>query len=260
MIARAMRSIQRRIGFYPQLRYRMREAMEGFSGRRYLGHENQAFGQLTYAQHGEDLIILNIFDALGIEHPSWVDVGAHHPLNLSNTALLYARGCRGINIDANPVLLPAFETLRPEDVNLNVGIAPGAGVMKFYRIDDRSGRNTFDRETAEAFVRAYPQFRINDVIDVPTRTLDSVVDQYAGGRYPELLSVDAEGLDYDIVAGADFAGRGRPAVVCIEHVTGEGADGSARITGLLKDRGFAPLFRTVGNMLYVDANLAAQLT
>src|SRR5437763_16778861 len=69
-----------------------------------IGHPDQGFGGRTYAQFGEDLIFLNIFALLGINTPSYIDVGAHHPVNISNTALLYERGCRGIKIDANPDL------------------------------------------------------------------------------------------------------------------------------------------------------------
>jgi hypothetical protein len=65
------------------------------------GHRDQWFGGRTYAQHGDDLAVLNIFKRLGIERPSYLDVGAYHPFDLSNTALLYERGSRGINVEPN---------------------------------------------------------------------------------------------------------------------------------------------------------------
>ena len=55
---------------------------------------DQRFGPQTYAQGGEDLVLLNIFARLGIARPTWLDIGAHHPWRISNTALLYARGWR----------------------------------------------------------------------------------------------------------------------------------------------------------------------
>ena len=76
----------------------------------------------SYSQCGEDLIIAFLFRSLGIERPGYIDIGAHHPTYLSNTRLLYARGSRGINIEANPALIRRFRTQRPGDVNLNIGI------------------------------------------------------------------------------------------------------------------------------------------
>src|SRR5579871_5884717 len=68
----------------------------------YKGHPHQIFGHLTYSQHGEDMIFANIFHIIGIEKPSYMDIGAYHPINISNTAYFYAKGSRGVNIDANP--------------------------------------------------------------------------------------------------------------------------------------------------------------
>ena len=101
------------------------------------------FGNVTYSQHGEDLFLLNIFHLLGIEKPSYLDIGCHHPTIDSNTALLYQRGSRGINIDANPLLIPQFDEQRPEDINLNIGIGANPGKATFYQVDDRSGLNSF---------------------------------------------------------------------------------------------------------------------
>src|SRR5215831_18702667 len=97
----------------------------------YTGHPDQAFGHTTYSQCGEDLLVANIFTLIGIPTPSYLDVGAHHPLHVSNTALLYARGSRGINVEANPELIPAFHTLRPGDVTVNVGVGPQRGRLNF---------------------------------------------------------------------------------------------------------------------------------
>jgi hypothetical protein len=76
------------------------------------GHRDQWFGGRTYAQHGDDLAVLNIFKRLGIERPSYLDVGAYHPFDLSNTALLYERGSRGINVEPNEALFGAVSSRR----------------------------------------------------------------------------------------------------------------------------------------------------
>ncbi len=85
-------------------------------------HPHQWYGGRTYAQHGDDLAIINLFNCLRIQQPSWLDIGAHHPFHLSNTALLYQRGSRGINVEANPALMEAFKLHRPEDKNVCVAV------------------------------------------------------------------------------------------------------------------------------------------
>lgn len=218
----------------------------------YPGHPDQVFGGATYAQHGDDLVALNIFHLLEIEKPSYLDIGAHHPVNISNTALLYQRGCRGINVDANPILLKAFQDKRPEDINLNLGVSDHTGTLTFYMIDDASGRNTFDLATAEAFVASHPWCTIRKTVEVPVVTINEIVETYAHGICPDYLSVDAEGFDARILKSVNFA-KYRPKIICAEVVTGAGTTSDTSIGEVLAESGYFPYFRTVGNFFFVDS-------
>lgn len=227
----------------------------------HMPHPDQRFGRLTYAQHGDDLIVLAVFDAMGIDCPSYLDVGAHHPYNISNTALLYARGSRGVNIEANPNLYQAFLTSRPEDTNLNVGVSPCASApMTFYMIDKWSGRNTFDKQVAEDFVLAHPQFSITETMEVPVMTINDIVDRHCSGRFPDFLSIDVEGLDESIIRSIDFE-RGAPKVICAEVVTGGGgARNEAGLKQYLAGQGYFPLIRCGGNTVFVRNEYREQVT
>lgn len=221
------------------------------------GHPDQAFGHLSYAQHGEDMIFVNLFHLLGIAKPTWLDIGAHHPIIISNTALLYRRGGRGVNIEANPNLIQNFVQLRPEDVNVNVGVAPKdkAGTkMTFYMIDKQSGRNTFDRRAAEEFVAQHPEFSIREQMPIDVISIDDVVARYCGGKYPDLLTIDVENLDYDILASADFS-RTKPKFICVEVVS-SGGDTSGKMKELITSRGYFVVARTIGNYIFADNSLS----
>jgi FkbM family methyltransferase len=222
------------------------------------GHPDQAFGGHTYAQFGEDLIILNIFHMLGLTQPSYLDVGAHHPFNISNTALLHARGSRGINVEANPNLIEAFHKHRREDINLNVGIGPRQGRLDFYFIDDWSGRNTFRRDVAEAFVRDHPEFTIQKVQPIRVVTLNDVVTEHAHGRFPDLLSLDVEGMDLDILRATSFGEHG-PRVICVECDWSGAPEEARSLTTLLAGQGYVPGFRTLANIMFVRRDAAAVL-
>lgn len=220
------------------------------AGKTFSGHADQAFGHLTYAQFGEDLIIANIFSMLGIQQPSYLDVGAHHPINISNTALFYLTGSRGVNVEANPNCVDEFRRHRPEDVNLNVGVGPTRGTLDFYYIDDWSGRNTFDRKAAEEFVAANPLFKISKIEKISVVSLNDIVAQHMAGKWPDFLSIDIEGMDFDVIESAHF-GTDAPTVICVEAISGGGSDVSKPLADLLRSRRYSPFCRTVGNVIFV---------
>lgn len=45
----------------------------------------------SYSQCGEDRILAFIFRSLGIDKPSYLDIGAHHPYMLNNTMYFIGR-------------------------------------------------------------------------------------------------------------------------------------------------------------------------
>ncbi len=143
------------------------------------GHGDQKFGHLTYSQNGEDLLIVSLFSKWGIENPSYLDIGANHPINCSNTALLYKRGSRGVNIDANPDVMVEIEKYRPDDRNLNFGVAEEPGQLTLYRVDAKSGRNSFSKAFVEQFLaEEWPGQELMDEIKVEIHTLDEIIDEY----------------------------------------------------------------------------------
>lgn len=224
------------------------------------GHPDQAFGHLSYAQHGEDMIFVNLFHLAGITQPTWLDIGAHHPIIISNTALLYQRGGRGVNVEANPNLIQNFMKLRPEDVNVNVGVAPKdkAGTkMPFYMIDESSGRNTFDRKAAEEFVAQNPGFSIRAEMPIDVISIDDVVERHCSGKYPDLLSMDIENLDYDVMASADFS-KSKPKFICVEVVS-SGGNTAGKMKELVTSRGYFVVARTIGNYIFAENGLMALL-
>lgn len=221
--------------------------INGFS-EGYKGHQDQAFGGSTYAQHGDDLIALNLFHCLNIDKPSYLDIGAHHPVNISNTALLYSRGSRGINVEANPELIQAFKDMRPEDINLNIGVSDSPGLISFYMFDSKSGRNTFDLKTAESFLASHPWCKIQKTVEIEVTTINDIINRFAGGKCPDFLSIDVEGYDSRILEAMDF-NKFKPKVICVETVDKQ----------ILTQAGYSPCFRTIGNVFYIDNNLISML-
>lgn len=208
-----------------------------------IDHPDQWYGGRTYAQHGDDLAIINVFHRLKIWKPSYLDIGAHHPFDLSNTALLYQRGSRGINVEANPALMWDFQRHRPEDKNVCVAVGPISGAAKLNRVSEKSGSNSL-----LSIGR-----KLHDVIDVPMLTADEIVNVYADGCWPDLLSIDAEGLDLEILASIDYK-RGGPKVICAEAVC-LSADVTTSLRELMISKGYLVHSWAGSNMLLVRHDL-----
>lgn len=217
----------------------------------YKGHPDQPFGPLTYSQFGEDQLILNLLYLLGIRSPTFLDVGAHHPVACNNTALLYSQGHRGISVEPNLSFKPLYEQLRPEDRLLTLGVGPAPGSLDYYMIDDFSGRNTFDKSVAEEFVRAHPQFSIREVRRIPVVTLDTIIDTHCHGKWPDLFCIDAEGLDLAIIRASRLRAQDGPAIVCVEYVSGANHDESSQLATELIHRGYEQAARTIGNQIFI---------
>jgi FkbM family methyltransferase len=171
-----------------------------------------SYAQVSYSQCGEDLIIDYLFRLRGIEQPSYIDIGANHPYYLSNTARFYGRGSRGINIEPNPSLIGPFHEFRPRDVNLNVGVGDRPGEFEFFVMEDNT-LSTFSAKERDFLVQNGK--RQAGSVSVKVLTLSSTLSEYWGGEFPDLLTVDAEGLDFDIIRSIDFD-HCYPKVICVE--------------------------------------------
>jgi FkbM family methyltransferase len=210
-------------------------------------HPDQRFGGVTYAQHGDDIVIRCVFDSLGIDNPSYLDIGAHHPTNISNTKLFYDAGSRGINVEANPNLFAQFMIDRPHDVNLNFGVGVESGFLNFYMVDDHSGRNSFDLATVEAFITDYPQFSIREVMTLPVMTVAQILQNRA---IPDFLTIDVEGLDYDILKSIDFK-RYPFKLICVEVGGSDKINYADAVSMLLENNAYFSLIRCGANLIFV---------
>jgi len=211
---------------------------------RRLANTGQRWGCVTLAQHGDDLMLINLCELLGLETPSYLDLGAHHPFTLSNTALLYERGSRGVNIEANETLMAAFKLYRPEDKNICIGVGTVKGGMPFYMFGEQSGINSFSKD--HAFVHlAHLEVRKTVVLDV--MPINDIVRNYCEGKWPDILLSDIEGMDFEVLQAADFS-KSKPRIIVVEVRRGD----SAHFKSLLADRGYICYCRMGENLFFIQ--------
>ncbi len=215
----------------------------------YKGHGDQRYGHITYSHCGEDIMLLNLLELIRVKNPTYLDVGAHHPFNMSNTALMYSKGYRGVNIEANPNLIGEFITHRKEDQNMNIGIGPKSGTMPFYMFDSHSGRNTFVKEKAQPFFHDNHWFNITEIKQIEVLTLDDLISQHVL-FWPDVLCLDLEGLDTEVICSSDLRGIDfyGPKIICIEALY---SDDNTSLKDALTNRGYFCYCRLSVDLIFV---------
>src|SRR6516162_6481132 len=82
-------------------------------------------GRVSFSQFGED-VLCGFFFSRGYRG-FYVDVGAFHPMLLSNTYDFYRKGWRGLCIDANPEVAGLFSRFRPKDAFIHSAVGEKTG-------------------------------------------------------------------------------------------------------------------------------------
>lgn len=206
----------------------------------------------SYAQCGEDLICAYILrDIFGIQHPQYLDIGAHHPTSLSNTYLFYRQGCRGVCVEPDPFLSEIIARKRPRDTCLNVGIGPESQEsVEFYVMNFRT-LSTFSKAEAERCATR-PEYRIENVISVPLMSINRVISDHFT-HAPNLISLDTEGYDLEIIRALDFDNY-RPEVFCIETVEHVTEKKIPDIMEWMGSKGYQVYADTFINTIFVEGN------
>jgi len=216
---------------------------------------NSKRGKLSYSQCGEDLIVSFIFAVLGINKISYLDVGAYNPYVMSNTALFYKNGSRGINIEPNPILFNKFKSQRKKDINLNIGISDKNGLLGYYFLSSPA-LNTFSKEEALKLIAGTGQ-KIIKTEKIEVKTITEVVSEYNKGMFPDFLSIDTEGLEELILSSINYE-KGGPKVICVETISYSENNTGIKNTDLksfLETKGYILFADTYINSIFVKKDL-----
>jgi FkbM family methyltransferase len=159
-----------------------------------------------------------------------VDVGAYHPIDLSNTNVLYRHGWKGVTIDPNPKLAPLFARHRPQGIHLTCAIGESEGEASYFAFQ-QANYNTMNPAVAERLGRDRPFEKLT----VPVRPLAAILREHAPSNGEiDLLSVDCEGFDEVVLRSNDWA-KYRPAWIMVEDESPEENSGTAL---LLREQGY----------------------
>jgi FkbM family methyltransferase len=198
------------------------------------------FGKDKYSQGPEEWLIRDFFDDR--RDGVFVDVGAFHPVNWSNTYRLeHDLGWHGVAIDALKEFAKPYASLRPKSRFFTAFVG-----------DTDQGEATLHVDPEQAAVAsADPSFTstfTNKAVprQVPRRTLDSILREAGIGKV-DFVSMDIELGEPDALKAFNLSEH-RPDLLCIE--------GHAKTRQAILDAMASAGYVVVGRYLRVDqANL-----
>jgi len=151
----------------------------------------------SFSQFGEDLFVNEYFKDL--KSGKYVDLGAFHPMRLSNTFLLFKRGWSGTNIDLNPITIDLFNIARRNDKNICCLLSNKDDLQKNVYYEDWSAANSMTVNE-----------NLKDKKIMTTKTFKNLIEHDF-----DFLNIDLEGHDYEILQTIDLR-KFNPKLICIE--------------------------------------------
>lgn len=175
----------------------------------------------SYSQCGEDLLVNFIFRNVMLEKKDirYLDIGANHPIRLSNTYYFYKKNKNigGLLIEPNPNLAKRLKKYRPKDIVINVGVSPNKDSvkMKFY-LCEHDVLSTFSEEEKNEYEKM--GHKIIGTQDIQTVNINDIIHEYGYAESGlDFMNLDVEGFDLEILKVFDFS-LVRPKVIVAETI------------------------------------------
>jgi FkbM family methyltransferase len=163
-------------------------------------------GMESFAQFGEDLLAWEYFGQK--RDGFFVEVGANHPTELSQTWFLEQRGWRGMLVEALPECCRKLREVRKGSIICETAVGR----------PNQVGEATFQVAEADAWSRLGETLDAGAKqaasITVKVSTLESLCQQN-NVPHIDLLSIDIEGMELDALQGFDLRKR-LPTVLILE--------------------------------------------
>ena len=169
-----------------------------------------------YSQYLEDFILSIFFK--DIKKGTYIDVGANNPNKDSVTKYFYSMGWRGINIEPIHYRYLELVKYRPEDVNLDIGIAEKSEQRPFSVI---FSKNNVELDVLSTFDRAFLNKARQDGYSsksffVNVKPLNEVLQVYPL-KTIHFIKIDVEGMEDQVINSIDLS-KHRPWVFIVEAV------------------------------------------
>lgn len=185
----------------------------------------------SYSQDYEDLKIEKLLKGC---NKRYLEIGGYHPTRLSNTYRLYKKGWTGIIVEPNPDVKEIFNSLRPKDILLNIGISETGDKLKYFKFLIPA-LNTFSKIDADKSIKMGHNLVGEEMIN--TNTIEKIVTENF-----DFVSIDTEGFDAMILKNWPWK-KFQPKVICVET-------DKVEVDKILKKFGYKLKFQNQYNSIY----------
>ncbi len=167
--------------------------------------EEVEYQRISFSQFGEDLLINDIINK---DKGFYIDVGAFHPIQSSNTYFFYKKGWNGINIEPRVGSKELFDKYRPKDINLECGISDVQGKLKYKSFSE--GRYNRMEEADDNLGNSDNSYNIN------VKTLESILNEVLTSQTQiDFISIDVEGMELKVLKSLDI-NKYKPELIVVE--------------------------------------------
>ncbi|MBQ8475567.1 FkbM family methyltransferase [bacterium] len=196
----------------------------------------------TFSQSGEDAIVRTLFSWKNKYVKSYLDIGACC-IKASNTYMFYNYGIRGVLVEANKDFIKDLKKYRPNDNILNFAVTPdeNAEFVDFYEDTISSEEAKIRKQKLTARVEA--------------KTINKIINENFQD-YPDLLSIDIEGVDLEVLKTLDFNKYPIPVIIVetVDYSENHIKNKITEIPEYLNSKGYFSYADTYINTIFVNKN------
>ena len=198
-------------------------------------HHKYFLKRKSYSQFQEDLFISSYFKNKKIGF--YVDIGCFHPIMYSNTALLYNKGWKGINIDVSQTSIDLFNIIRKRDKNFCAAISNKNSNVISYIDHSFSPINSINKIFFDKTVSNFSNGSFLKKKLKAYKFSDFLEDNNFRLNYIDFLNIDAEGHDFEVLQGFDFESL-NVKLVCVEMFGSKGEINYNKFIEFFKNYGY----------------------
>ncbi len=210
---------------------------------KYFRLSNQDYKYTNFhSQFGEDRYIV---ENIKLPHQGvFVDIGAGHPIYLSNSYLFEKNGWKCVCIDAD---INQIELLKRERLNVEwAAISLEEGEVNFFQcflpeLSTAAPKNEYGGLIKIPF---------KDTVRVPSVKLETILDKYDIGII-DILDIDVEGTELEVWETFDYE-KHKPKVVIIEYYGLGIGDNSEKFKEFFSKLPYQLVHTTCSNFIFVN--------
>ena len=203
----------------------------------------------SFSQEGEDKILDRLFP--NKNQGFYVDIGAFHPFQYSNTLLFYLKGWRGINIDATHGSMHLFKDLRRQDINIECCITSDAREVQLDVYNEPALNSIILGRRAEM----PNEFYVTEQVTMESRRLEDILDEHLpSGVEINFMNIDVEGADLEVMHSSNWT-KYRPRVLVVEDGRFEIFNPNAsKLFSFCQEEGYKIYAKLVNSLIFVEEN------